>query len=104
MKTTLTLLFALSALMGFGQVTFQKTYGGDSSDFAYSVQQTTDGGYIITGVTLSFNAQEADVYLIKLTANGTITWSRRIAHSDEEHGSCVQQTADGGYIIAGATD
>ena len=54
MKIKLTLLFVLSALIGFGQITFQKTYGGTGDVVGRSVRQTSDGGYIVTGSSDSF--------------------------------------------------
>ncbi|MEO8146150.1 MAG: hypothetical protein ABI723_00870 [Bacteroidia bacterium] len=52
-KTKATLILILFSKMLFGQIMFQKTYGGTSMDNAYSAQVTTDGGYIITGTSWS---------------------------------------------------
>jgi hypothetical protein len=51
-----------------------KTYGGSSTDGAYSVQQTADGGYIVAGDTNSFGAGSSDAWVVKLGASGDIVW------------------------------
>ncbi len=56
-----------------GNVQWAKTYGGRDSDYAYSIQQTFDGGYIVAGETLSFGAGSYDVWVLKLDENGNIT-------------------------------
>jgi hypothetical protein len=86
-----------------GNVQWAKTYGGTSWYEAYSVQQTSDGGYIVTGYTLSFGAGNLDIFLIKTDANGNIIWAKTYGGTDDDHASSVQQTSDGGYIVTGIT-
>jgi hypothetical protein len=83
-------------------VEWEKTFGGSDDDFAYSVRQTTDGGYIIAGSTCpSWNI--CDVYLIKTDAGGNIVWEKTFSRSEVDEARSVRQTTDGGYIIAGVT-
>jgi len=86
-----------------GNSQWEKTFGGSDWDWAYSVQQTSDGGYIITGETYSFGAGQNDVYLIKTDPNGDSQWEKAFGGISFETGRSVQQTVDGGYIIAGET-
>ncbi len=86
-----------------GNLVWAKTFGGSSNDWSFSSQQTSDGGYIITGETFSYGAGGGDVYLIKTDTSGNLLWSKTFGGSSEDWGSSVQQTSDGGYIIAGGT-
>ena len=87
----------------YGNAEWTKTYGGSNWDYGYSVQQTQDGGYIIAGWTKSFGAGDSDVYLIKTDAYGNVEWTKTYGGSYCDFGESVQQTLDGGYIIAGGT-
>jgi ribosomal protein S11 len=84
-----------------GNIIWAKTYGGTDVDLAYSVQQTSDGGYIVAGKTSSFGA--GAVFLIKTDANGNIIWAKTYGGTYFVGASSVQQTSDGGYIVAGET-
>jgi hypothetical protein len=84
-------------------VAFAKTYGGTGSEGAFSVQQTSDGGYIVAGRTYSFGAGWYDIFLIKTDANGNLRWAKTYRGTDYDGASHVQQTSDGGYMLAGVT-
>jgi hypothetical protein len=84
---------------------WSRTYGGASSDYAYSIQQTfPDGGYIFTGSTFSFGTGGYDIYYVKLDAIGGVDWAKTYGGSDTDHGTSVKQTLDGGYVITGYTN
>ncbi|BCD63155.1 hypothetical protein NitYY0826_C2052 [Nitratiruptor sp. YY08-26] len=94
----------LSTSSVFAQEQWAKAFGGSGEDVAYSIQQTDDGGYILTGGTLSFGAQNADAWVLKLDSNGNVEWQKRYGESNWDHANSVQQTDDRGYIIAGRTN
>ncbi len=86
-----------------GSLVWSRTYGGNELDMATSVQQTTDGGYILAGITESFGAGNRDIYVIKTDSQGDTLWTQTYGGLDDEGGASILQTADGGYIIRGNT-
>jgi hypothetical protein len=86
-----------------GNIQWAKTYGGTNNDWARSVQQTSDGGYIVAGWTESFGAGLDDIFLIKTDANGNVQWAKTYGGTSYDYAHSVQQTSDGGYIVAGYT-
>ena len=92
-----------AAHAGIPGIEWTRTMGGTGADEGYSVRQTADGGYVVTGVTVSFGAGEADVYLVRTDSEGDTLWTRTFGGSSNDWGECVSQTADGGFIITGIT-
>lgn len=78
-----------------------KTYGGVYWDEGLDVQQTIDGGYIVTGFTSSFGVGGKDIYLIRTDSNGDTLWTKTYGGTGDDIGFSVRQTSDGGYIITG---
>ncbi len=86
-----------------GNISWQKTYGGSENDEAFSIQQTTDGGFIVAGYTFSFGTGYNDMWILKLDQTGNISWQKTYGGSDYDDAYSIQQTADGGFIVAGRT-
>ncbi len=87
-----------------GDTIWMKTFGGNNNEVGYSVKETDDGGFIISGATKSFGLGGYDVYLIKIHSNGLIQWTKTIGGiNDDSGGECVL-TSDGGYAVAGSTN
>ena len=81
-----------------------KTLGGKDIDSACSVQQTTDGGFIVAGTTNSFGAGNSDFWVLKLDAGGNIQWQKTYGGAESDYPSSIEQTTDGGFIVAGTTN
>jgi hypothetical protein len=86
-----------------GNMLWNRTFGGDESDYAHYVQQTSDSGYILAGQTWSYGAGNGDAWLIKTDSEGNMLWNRTLGGSGTDNIYSVQSTSDGGYIIAGYT-
>jgi hypothetical protein len=84
-----------------GTLEWSTTFGGSTTDYGQSIATTRDGGYIITGGTCSYGMGSFDVYLVKTNSLGVLEWSTTFGGSGWDYGHYVQQTQDGGYIIAG---
>jgi len=87
----------------YGNMQWNKTYGGASTDYACSVVERNDGGYAIAGGTHSFGAGNADFWLIKTDAAGNMEWHQTYGGAGIDWASHLVQTSDGGYILAGLT-
>lgn len=99
-----------------GTLQWQKSYGGTRMDYGDFVRQTSDGGYIISGMTNSDDGDvvgwhpgyasgspQADAWIVKIDGSGNLQWQKTLGGSSEEIAHCVQQTSDGNYIVAGYT-
>jgi len=82
-----------------GDTLWTKTFGGADLEYGTSVQQTTDGGYIVGGFT-EITDPEGDAYLIKTDSLGDTLWTKTFGESGQPDDiTSVRQTTDGGYII-----
>ncbi len=94
----------------FGNIQWQKCLGGSNSDYANSIQQTIDGGYIVAGYTLSNDSDvtgnhgNEDYWIVKLDPIGNIQWQKCLGGTSNDRASCIQQTNDSGYIISGFSE
>jgi hypothetical protein len=86
-----------------GNKQWNKTYGGTYYEEAYSVVQTSDGGYAITGYTQSYGAGSYDLWLVKTDSSGNMQWNKTYGGSGYEYGQSVVETSSGEYAIAGYT-
>jgi len=91
------------------QIQWQKCLGGTSEDMAKSIQQTTDGGYIVAGYTgsndgdISGNHGGLDIWVVKLYPEGNIQWQKCLGGTNTQIAHSIKQTTDGGYIVLGET-
>jgi len=87
----------------FGTMVWNKTYGGAMRDEAFSMIQTSDGGYALAGITRSFGAGMGDFWLVKTDGAGTMLWNMTYGGTSTDEARSVVQTSDGGYVLAGYT-
>jgi len=88
----------------------QKCLGGTGADFAYSIKQTSDGGFIVAGFTMSNDGDVSgnhgwnDAWVVKLNSSGDIEWQKCLGGTNDDYAYSIQQTSDGGFIVAGETN
>jgi hypothetical protein len=87
-----------------GDTIWTKTFGGSENDIPTSICRTSDGGFIIGGVTKSFGLGDYDAWLIRTNSNGNLAWTETYGDDRSNLASDVKQTDDGGFIIAGSTE
>ena len=86
-----------------GVVLWQKTFGGINIDQFYSIKETSDSGFVMAGFTNSEGNGGYDMYVVKTDKNGDSLWTKSFGGTNWDFAYSVEQTSDGGYIIAGAT-
>ncbi|MBC7695366.1 MAG: T9SS type A sorting domain-containing protein [Burkholderiales bacterium] len=84
-----------------GNVMWNKVYGGSQKDTPKMIQHTSDGGYVIAGISRSFGWINPDMYVLKLTNSGDTTWTRHFGGANHEHCYAVRELSDGSYIAVG---
>ena len=97
-------------LNSLGVIEWQKCLGGSSNEYSKYIQQTSDGGYILSGKTNSVdgdvynNHGSDDAWILKLNSLGVIQWQKCLGGISDESGESIQQTSDGGFILSGYTN
>ena len=97
-------------LDSMGNIQWQKCYGGTASDIASDIKQTNDGGYVVAGQSRSNNGDVTglhfweDYWVVKIDSLGNIQWQKCLGGSFYDYAYSIQQTVDGGYVVAGNTD
>ncbi len=90
-----------------GNIIWEETYGGSAFDYARSIIQTSDGGYVVVGETesndgdITENKGGKDMWVIKLNPDGVIEWQKTYGGSNSDAAWSVTQISDGSYMIAG---
>ena len=96
-------------LTSTGDLIWQKSLGSFYDEVAHEIQQTSDGGFIINGISkgnsgdVTDNHGNQDFWLVKLTGSGEIDWQKSFGGTNEDRGFAVKQTEDEGFILAGRT-
>jgi hypothetical protein len=86
-----------------GKNIWAKTYGQEQADLLNSVTALADGGIVATGSTRSYGSEQTDMSVIKFDTNGNIVWHKIYGFKYYEYGNAVDNTEDGGVMVAGGT-
>lgn len=87
-----------------GPAQWAKTYKfGSEIEFGFSMLQTTDGGYVLSGSTYNTSSGQQDAYLMKTNNTGGVLWTKLYGSDSSDVSNSVDQTADGGFILGGWT-
>ena len=90
-------------LDALGNISWTKTIGGSDPDYGTSIKQTTDGGYVIGGHSLSFNGSSYRAYIVKLDGAGNLEWTSSAGAPGDLEVNSIAQTFDGGYVVGGSS-
>ncbi len=91
-----------------GTIQWQKIYGGDGDDYAHSIYQTSNGGYIVSGLSNSFGSEGYNYWVLKIDSTGGIQWQKTYQINSNGYWlgapRSIQETSDGGFIAAAMSD
>src|SRR5688572_17576306 len=102
-------LFLLPVMTFSQEIEWQNTIGGSGNDWLHSIKQTSDGGYILGGHSISQISGDktentngaTDIWIVKTDSTGIVQCDNTIGGSVDDALFAIQQTADGGYILGG---
>ena len=104
MKTIPVFIFLIFFARFSQAQSWQHFFGGSKDEIPYSVIQTSDGGYILAGYTLSFGAGKKDILVVKTDENGKMQWQQVAGGSEDDEAYDIVQNAAGEYYVAGETE
>jgi len=87
-----------------GKTLWGKSLGGSGKDYGYGLCVTSDGGVIVAGKTKSFGHGHYDAYVIKLSSDGKVLWSKAYGGNTNEEAHDVTELSDGSLIVVGGTE
>jgi len=87
-----------------GKIVWTRIFGNTGYDEGRSVQQTDDGGFILTGLTQSTGDDPQKMWLIRTNELGDTLWTGKYLEGDWSEGRSVLQTDDGGFVVAGTVE
>lgn len=93
--------FYIVKVSSAGVLQWSKTIGGSGAEYAYSIEQTNDGGFISAGFTSTYGSGDADAFFVKLDGSGNLLWSKTVGRSFEDQAYSVILTSDGGFAATG---
>ena len=101
LRFILLFIFNFWSIIAQPEIDWTQTYGGNNWDEARAVQQTSDGGIIITCSTDFFGSGNDDVYLIGVDGNGNLLWEKTFGLAQADAASSIVEISDGGFAFAG---
>jgi len=101
MRYSFLIIFSFFSICSIGQTTFQKIFYGQEVNKFFNVIQTSEGGYLIGGVTKNYGQGDDDIYLVRTDGLGDILWTKTYGSSTQDFLYSLDPTSDGGYIIGG---
>lgn len=88
----------------FGDLLWSRAYGGTKNEDAQQIAKMDDGGYMIVGHTETYGAGNADMYVMKISDEGFLEWTKTFGSNRWEYANAIQATNDGNFLIAGQTN
>ena len=101
--------FWIIKISATGNLVWEKSFGGSEIDEAHAINKSADGNYLIAGDTrssdldISQNNGAADLWVIKITPEGTLLWEKSLGGSNFDVGRSISKTQDNGFIISGSS-
>ena len=101
--------FWILKISATGTLVWEKSFGGSEIDEAHAISQATDGNYLIVGdtrsndVEISQNNGAADLWIVKITPEGTLLWEKTLGGSSFDVGRSISKTQDNGFLVSGSS-